>query len=133
MATNKHISIGRIGEDIAAKYLENRGYQIIQRNYRKKWGEIDIVVEKDDVLHFVEVKAGSCTEPFPEEGNDSYRPEDHMHEKKLARLGRVIQTYLIEQDVSETKDWTIDLAVVWVSRTTRKARIRVIEDILLSE
>ncbi|PIW74862.1 MAG: YraN family protein, partial [Candidatus Portnoybacteria bacterium CG_4_8_14_3_um_filter_44_15] len=47
---------GDLGEGIAAKYLENNGYKIIERNYRKNWGEIDIVARKDDCLIFVEVK-----------------------------------------------------------------------------
>jgi len=55
MAQYKHISIGRLGEDIATGYLKNRGFHIITRNYRKKWGEIDIIAKKDNVLHFVEV------------------------------------------------------------------------------
>ena len=48
---------GNLGEELTASFLEGKGYKIIERNYRKKWGEIDIVAELDGVLHFVEVKA----------------------------------------------------------------------------
>ena len=51
--------IGNLGEDIGCKFLVKRGFSIKDRNYRKKWGEIDIVVEKDAVLHFIEVKTVS--------------------------------------------------------------------------
>ena len=43
---SQHIRIGRIGEDIACRYLRSKGYEIIERNFRKKWGEIDIVCKK---------------------------------------------------------------------------------------
>ncbi|TSC70571.1 MAG: putative endonuclease [Parcubacteria group bacterium Gr01-1014_46] len=51
--------IGQIGEDDACKYLTGLGYKVIERNYLKKWGEIDIVVKKGNKLHFVEVKSVS--------------------------------------------------------------------------
>lgn len=53
----KELSI--IGEDIAAKHLASCGYNIVCRNYRKRCGEIDIIVEKDQHLVFVEVKTRS--------------------------------------------------------------------------
>jgi len=59
MAQTDKQRIGQIGEDCAVKYLENRGYKILERNYRKKYGEIDIIALKDSILHFVEVKSKS--------------------------------------------------------------------------
>ncbi len=58
--TEKQI-VGKIGEDCACKYLQKLGYKIVDRNYLKKWGEIDIVAQKDKKLHFVEVKSVSQT------------------------------------------------------------------------
>jgi putative endonuclease len=49
-------AIARLGEEIAAKYLTKKGYQIIDCNFRKGYGEIDIVSVRDNVLVFVEVK-----------------------------------------------------------------------------
>ncbi len=58
-----NVEIGRIGENIATKYLKRHGYKILDRNFRsKRWGEIDIVTSKDDVLVFVEVKTRVGTE-----------------------------------------------------------------------
>ena len=48
--------LGKIGELLAMKFLKQKGYQIIERNYRSAWGEIDLVVQDGDVLAFVEVK-----------------------------------------------------------------------------
>jgi len=45
-----------IGEDLAVRYLVSKGYTVICRNYRKRYGEIDIIVEKDQHLVFCEVK-----------------------------------------------------------------------------
>lgn len=132
MAQPQHISIGRLGEDIAWGYLKNRGYLIIERNYRKKWGELDIVAQKDGVLHFVEVKAGSWHgDKWPKDGADIHRPEDHMHVHKCERMKRAIQTYLAENKVKQDADWTIDLAVVLINDDTHKARIRWLWDVVV--
>ncbi len=52
---NKH-SLGKIGEDLACKYLLKKGYRIINRNFHSRWGEIDIVAQKNQTLYFIEVK-----------------------------------------------------------------------------
>ncbi|KKT37913.1 MAG: hypothetical protein UW27_C0008G0048 [Parcubacteria group bacterium GW2011_GWA1_44_13] len=49
--------IGRLGEDIAVKYLENKGFLVIERNYLKKCGEIDVIAKKAGITHFIEVKS----------------------------------------------------------------------------
>lgn len=51
--------IGRLGEDIAQKYLENKGFSVIGQNYLKKCGEIDIIAQKRGIIHFIEVKTVS--------------------------------------------------------------------------
>jgi putative endonuclease len=52
----KKNSFGRLGEDYAASMLEKRGYKVIDRNFRNKFGEIDIIALDADTLVFVEVK-----------------------------------------------------------------------------
>lgn len=124
---------GEIGENIAVKFLMKRGFSILDRNYTKKWGEIDIVAEKADKLHFVEVKSVSreTLADISHETLDQYHPEDNMHPWKLKRLARTIQTYLLSQKVPESKEWQVDLLVVLLSLKDKKARIRVVEDIIL--
>jgi putative endonuclease len=132
MAENQHISIGRLGEDIVEGYLKNRGFLILDRNYRQKWGELDILAQKDGVLHFVEVKAGSWNRvEWPQDGEELHRPEDHVHTNKRSRLARVIETYLKEKRVPEEKEWSVDLAVVLVNKETRQARVRWLWGIML--
>ena len=50
---------GEIGENIAVKFLVKQGFSILDRNYTKKWGELDIVAKKDNKLYFIEVKSVS--------------------------------------------------------------------------
>ncbi|MCR4994641.1 MAG: YraN family protein [Bacteroidales bacterium] len=52
----RHNEFGKWGEDIAAGYLTEHGFEILKRNWRSSHKEIDIVAQKDEVLHFVEVK-----------------------------------------------------------------------------
>jgi uncharacterized protein (TIGR00252 family) len=54
MAThNEH---GRLAEAAVVRYLESQGFTILDQNWKNRWGEIDIVAKKDDLVHFVEVK-----------------------------------------------------------------------------
>ena len=52
-----HNELGKDGEEMAARWLENKGYEILHRNWRHSHYEIDIVAAKASFLHFVEVKA----------------------------------------------------------------------------
>jgi putative endonuclease len=114
--------IGNIGENIACKFLEGKGYKIIEKNYWKPWGEIDIVAEKSNILKFIEVKSVSRA---------TVRPEENMHPGKVRRLHRAIQTYMLDRRVSENKDWQIDLVCVLLDFNTKKARVELLENIVL--
>ncbi len=119
--------IGQIGEDVACEFLVKQGYEIMDRNYRKKWGEIDIVAKKDSAIHFVEVKAVSRNVSC----ETGYRPEENVHPWKIKRLGRAVRTYLLEKKVSDETEWQFDVFAVFLDFSTRKARIRIIENIML--
>jgi Holliday junction resolvase-like predicted endonuclease len=131
---------GKLGEDIAVMFLKKRGFTDFTCNYNRKWGEIDIIASKGGVRHFVEVKAvtresldtidGVFSRVTPVEDR-SIRPEENLHGWKLKRLSRVIQTYLIEH--KEVKDWKFDLCVVYVDTQSKKARVKLIEDLVLPE
>src|SRR3990167_10290625 len=122
----KHNEIGEKGEEIATKWLENKGFIVVNRNYRKKWGELDIVAEKEEIVHFVEVKTVSRRSfggHFEQEVNN-YRPEDNMHPWKLKRLKRAIQTYLLEKYKKEEPLWQFDLACVFLDQEKRVAKVK---------
>lgn len=120
---------GEIGENVAVKFLMKHGFSILERNYTKKWGEIDIIAEKDNKLYFVEVKSVSRLN-LAVKDND-YRAEDNMHPWKLKRLSRTIQTYLISHKVHEEKEWQFDLVIVYLDLKNKKAKIKVESDIVL--
>ncbi|KKP87571.1 MAG: hypothetical protein UR90_C0001G0002 [Parcubacteria group bacterium GW2011_GWC1_35_8] len=130
---------GEIGENIAVKFLMKHNFSIIERNYTKKWGEIDIIAEKSNKLYFIEVKSVSretLNTFIPKSFNDSderyeHRPEDNMHPWKLKRLSRTIQTYLLSKNVDEEKEWQVDLLVVYLCQKEKKAKIKVVSDIIL--
>ena len=115
--------LGDIGENIACDFLKRRGFEIIERNYLRKWGEIDIVARKRNVIRFVEVKSVN------RETSSGYRPEDNMHPWKLKRLGRTIQTYLLHKNLD--CDWQLDLITVKMDMNIRKARVEIIENIII--
>ena len=60
--TQERLHFGKEGEKAAVKFLKKKGYRIIEKNYRNKTGEIDIVAEQDEVLVFVEVKSRTDAE-----------------------------------------------------------------------
>jgi putative endonuclease len=67
-------TLGRDGEQLAAEHLSRLGYEIVERNYRTRWGELDIVARQGRTLAFCEVKArragGSAGGPFEAVGRD---------------------------------------------------------------
>jgi putative endonuclease len=121
--------LGDIGENIACGFLEKRGFIILERNYLKKWGEIDIVARKGEITHFVEVKSVSCRTLPAVAHETNYRPEDNMHPWKLKRLARTIQTYMLHKKLD--CDFQLDLITVKMDMATRRARVEVVENIVI--
>ena len=117
-----------LGEDIGCRYLREKGFEIVGRNYLKKWGEIDIIVAKGGRVHFIEVKTASYV---PDQvGEGGYRPEENVHPKKLERMRRVIQSYLLEKHLDES-EWQFDVLAVFLDIEKKIARCRVTSDVVL--
>ncbi|KND48567.1 MAG: putative endonuclease [Parcubacteria bacterium C7867-005] len=122
---------GDLGENIACSFLEKKGFKIIERNYLRKWGEIDIIAQKGRVFRFIEVKSVSCAtlQNVTPETMGAYRPEENVHPQKLKRLSRVIQTYLLEKGVDS--DWQLDIVTVKIQMESRVARVEILENIII--
>ena len=79
-------SIGRQGEEIAADWLASHGYTIVEKNYRQRFGEVDIIARHGDYLVFIEVKTRSS--------NRYGSPLDAVTTKKQQQLSRIAKDYL---------------------------------------
>ena len=123
--------VGEQGEGIAVKHLVKQNYKILDRNYRKKWGELDVVAQKDGVIHFFEVKAEKVSSIGVLHMKHLPNPEENVHYYKRRRLARAVQTWLMENHVSHETIWQMDVIAVFLDFNKRIARIRVTEDINL--
>lgn len=115
---------GNLGERLAARFLKNRGFSIVETNYRKKWGEIDIVAEKDKILHFVEVKATVSRE------TSGYRPEENIRLWKKQRMARAIKTYLLDRNVSYETEFLVDVIALNLDFFNKKTKVHFIRNII---
>ena len=80
--------LGKIGEDTAAIFLENKGYEILKRNYRCRYGEIDIIAQYKNEIDFIEVKTRS--------GTDYGRPCEAVNNEKKRHIRNASLNYLRE-------------------------------------
>ncbi|OGY97503.1 MAG: hypothetical protein A2855_02540 [Candidatus Liptonbacteria bacterium RIFCSPHIGHO2_01_FULL_57_28] len=113
-------NIGAKGEDIAARYLTKRGYQILRRNYWTKFGEIDLICkDPTGTLIFIEVKTlvsdlGTI---------DRLSPEDNMSRWKLHKLQRICQFFANRYTtLVERNGWQIDLIAITIDQGTSKLK-----------
>ena len=121
--TNKS-EIGKLGEDLACNYLINKGFNIIERNFLKPWGELDIIAkDSEDILVFVEVKA---MRKYNNAANDSaiaeLRPEDNLTSSKLTKIKRTAYLYANENSklVDNKNGWRIDLIAINIPNVSRE-------------
>jgi len=105
---------GTRGEELSVSYLKENGFEILDRNYyAKKFGEIDIIALKDEVLHFVEVKSS----------NRDFDPVYNLTPQKLKRVIRSAQYYMRIKGLNNP--FSIDAVVI------RGSDIEFIENITL--
>jgi len=119
---------GNSGEDVACVFLRNHGFEIVERNYQKIWGELDIIAKKGGDLHFVEVKSVSHSDVFDEYG---HRPEDNVHGLKVRHLRRMIETYLAEKGSGLSAQFYFHVICVYMDMETRRAKVKWLKDIIL--
>ena len=128
MLKSKTSQTGAVGENVACIFLQRMGFKIIERNYRKPWGEIDIIAEKNNEVRFVEVKSFSGDFVKLSRESNGYRPEEQIHPAKLKKIVRTAQLYMAYKE--DDKEYQIDAVGVILDPITRKARCRLLEQIL---
>jgi putative endonuclease len=96
-------ALGRLGESLAAEFLEKLGYSIIERNFRTPYGEIDLITKQGDVIIFTEVKTRSSSSLGPPEISITRKKSEHI---------RNAAEYYIQQHPDMSDDWRIDVISV---------------------
>ncbi len=114
----KNLETGKKGEEEAKEYLKRKGYKVLKKNYKNKYGEIDIIVQKSDELVFVEVR--SKTE------RDFGTPEETVKEKKKKKLKQNALAYTTFNNYEGF--YRIDLICIVFSKKGSLLRITHYED-----
>lgn len=100
----RHI-LGKRGEDEAVRYLESKGYKILERNFLCRQGEIDIIALDEDYIVFVEIKSRTSTEYG--------LPSESVTERKIKHMTKAIQYYLYRRNL-EKENIRVDVIEVYV-------------------
>ncbi len=113
------IKVGKTGEESAVKFLREKGYEILDRNYRfqipgdLQRGEIDIVAKKGDTICFVEVK--TLKDPKIE-----ILPEEKVNFSKKKKLILTAESWLIKNKIPLNSKWQIDIISVLIKGKEKK-------------
>lgn len=129
----RHNVTGKIGEEIAKEFLIGKGLIFVSANYRKPYGEIDLIFKDiQNKLVFVEVKSVSWETPTSGEGAVSHEtphPEENINSEKVKRLKRVIQTYLVSHEIA--REWQFDVIAVFLDQKSKTAKVRHLKNVIL--
>lgn len=114
--------LGQYGENLAAEFLKRRGFEIIEKNFHTRWGEIDVIARHGRSLHFVEVKTRSSTA--------CGEPEEAITFFKRQRLLGAAKMYLLARNV-ELPNYQIDSIGIIIGSENQEPAIRYCENIVL--
>ncbi len=102
---NSNQTLGFQGEELAVNYLKKKGFKIKKRNFRTRWGEIDIVAQKGDHTHFVEVKTRT---------SDAFgHPLESLPFYRLERLKKMALLYAAQFSLMENRLHLSLLGINW--------------------
>lgn len=99
-------ALGHQGEAFAEQFLKSLGYEILTRNYRSPWGEIDLIGRENGEVSFIEVKTRQ------EDGWDAFEAVDPRKQRKIARTATA---FLMECFGSEEVNARFDVLAVWAN------------------
>jgi putative endonuclease len=111
--------IGALGEELAAKHLAASGYRLLHRNWRWRRGELDLVVEKDGEIVFVEVKA--------RRSHTFGTPEEAVTRAKQRKLVQTAYAYLARER-RQNAPWRIDVIALDLSAQGEVIRLEHLEN-----
>jgi putative endonuclease len=112
----EHNTLGKKGEKMATDFLIEKGYEILERNYRYLKHEVDIIARKENIVVAVEVKTRST----PEFGN----PQDFVKPKQIQSLVKIIDHYVTEQDL----DVEVRFDIIAIIKNKLGVRLEHLED-----
>lgn len=115
--TSKKQKIGELGEGIAEKFLKQKDFKIVERNFCTRNGEIDIVAKRHGTYHFVEVKSVVSL--------GGIVPVENMTRSKVSKQKAVISEYLRKS--GGISDWQADVVFVYLNLKEKSAKIEFIE------
>lgn len=115
-------SLGLAAEEAVAQHLRKIGFTILDRNWRRPWGELDIVADKQGMVHFVEVKASRQQIA----GFDPFLRADG---RKMHKVKRTAQTWLSHHRYSPETEWQMDIASVIMDPNLPEPAIEIFENI----
>ncbi len=111
-----HNELGKKGEDISVAYLQKNGYKILERNWRYKKAEVDIIARKNNVLAIVEVKTRSS--------NYLGNPQDFVSRKKIKLLVEAVNEYVTSRDL----DIEVRFDIIAIIKNQKKLEVEHLED-----
>lgn len=121
--------IGALGEKVACEYLKRHDLRIKDTNFARKTGELDVIAEGTDTLHFVEVKT-ILVDEFPrfDDTDDRYDPSLNLHEVKLRKVARTGEWYVLEKKWGG--EWQVDGCLVWLRRRDGLAHVQYLPQLI---
>jgi len=111
--------VGKLGEKLARKFLQKRGYHIQETNFHCREGEIDIIAQQKDYLVFIEVRTKSSL--------DFGSPEESITSAKKEKLIASALTY-INTHQNLPSSWRIDVVAIEIDQSGKTKRIELIEN-----
>ena len=121
-------TVGKLGEDLTARYLTKRGHRIIEQNAGYKAGEIDVVSEKDGTVHFVEVKSKRVANIDEVKPDEKYRPEERVHAFKQKQIRHAVEIYTNSHNVEK---WQVDVAAVFIDVEGKRVKVEILENVIV--
>ena len=124
MTQSARQELGAAGELLARRHLERRGYRFVAANWRRPYGELDLIMRDGDVLVFVEVKTRS--------GERLGTAEESLTAAQARRLLRGAQTFLAEREDLASLFWRVDFVAITLAPTGALSRLTHIVDAVRS-